>query len=100
MHFTIPRPNTTPNLPPMYTTTQSTAQSTATQEDTVAVIWLFLDKLQPHENARCIYIPRDLFERRSEDCQQLFATELKKKFYFDADVESIEFWMVIAVHVV
>jgi len=78
----------------------TTTQSTATQEDGVAIIWLFFDKSYPPENARCIYIPRDLFERRSEDCQQLFATELHKKFHFDADVESIEFWMVISVHIV
>ncbi|KAF8638436.1 hypothetical protein AX17_002218 [Amanita inopinata Kibby_2008] len=59
--------------------------------DPVSVTWLLFDKSRiPFVHG--IKIPYKLFTGAAQDCQELFAAALQKRYKFKADTDSVTFW--------
>lgn len=74
-------------------------QATETEEDLVTINWIFFDKSDPDEcMPLSIHIPRARFNGRSQDCRQLFASEILKSLSLSVRQNTVKFWMVSGIH--
>lgn len=68
-------------------------QPTAAEEDLVTINWIFFDKSHPDVcMPLAIDIPRARFNGRSQECRQIFASEILDNYSLSARQNTVKFW--------
>ncbi|GJJ11078.1 hypothetical protein Clacol_005309 [Clathrus columnatus] len=77
-------------------TTRSSAQHFSVRhqisDETISINWCFLSSECPQFKPDYINIPKQLYERPSKGCQEIFCKALREDYEFIAKPKSIEFW--------
>jgi hypothetical protein len=74
-------------------------QATATEEDLVTINWILFDKCDPDKcMPLSIDVPRAHFNGKSQNCRQLFASEILDSLSLSVPRNSVKFWEVSGLH--
>jgi hypothetical protein len=74
-------------------------QATAAEEDLVTVNYIFFDKSDPDKcMPMSIDVPRARFNGRSQNCKQLFASEILDSLSLSVRQNTVKFWNVSGIH--